>query len=82
MLNATRLLEEAYGRGRYRGGYSQDGNNGNNPDSGTIQNTQTVNPEVLNILRRIADNTADAMTVKELRDKIRHEESLEARARR
>ena len=82
MLNATRLLEEAYGRGRYRGGYSQDGNNGNNPDSGSIQNTQTVNPEVLNILRRIADNTADAMTVKELRDKIRHEESLEARARR
>lgn len=82
MLNATRLLEEAYGRGRYRGGYSQNGDNGDTAEGDILQNSQTVNPELLNILRRIADNTADAMTVKELRDKIRHEESLEARARR
>lgn len=77
MLNATRLLEEAYGQGRYRGGYS--GADGTGENGGPVLDTDD---ETKDLLRRIADNTQDALSVRELRDEIRHQESLEQRARR
>ena len=81
MLNATRLLEEAYGRGRYRGGYSSEPEV-KRPDGDSADNTRASNGEMLEILRRIEDNTADSLTVKELRDAIRRQERLEQNARR
>lgn len=84
MLNATQMLEEAYGRGRYRGGYSSngdgtgDGENGNAPQGdGRLQIS-----EVLPLLRRIADACEDSLTVRELRREIKHQERLEANAGR
>lgn len=83
MLNATRMLEEAYGRGRYRGGYTNDGGqepSSLNPQPSTLH--QAIDSETKEILRRIADNTADSLTVRELRREIAHQERLEQRARR
>ena len=82
ILNSTRMLEEAYGRGRYRGGYAQGGEEGNPDDTENSQNSQPSNPEAMQLLRRIADRMEDALTIREVRDEIRHQESLEARARR
>jgi len=82
MLNATRMLEEAYGRGRYRGGYSQGDTQSDTPDTTRTADLQTASPQVLEILRRIASNTEDALTVRELRREIRHQEQLESNARR
>lgn len=86
MLNSTRMLEEAYGSGRYRGGYSRpsaEGYAGVSPaDGGASAPKAELSPEVMDILTRIADNTADALTVRELRDRIRREERMEQNARR
>ena len=81
MLNATRLLEEAYGRGRYRGGYTHDTDGGSSGDDGTTDE-RTSNADLLELLRRIEVNTADALTVKEVRDAIRRQERLERNASR
>jgi len=81
MLNSTRMLEEAYGSGRYRGGYTQEGDS----LSGSEQSTggyAGVSPAVMDLLTRIADNTGQSLTVRKLREEIRHEERLESRARR
>ena len=82
LLNSTRLLEEAYGRGRYRGGYSQGGEEGIPDNMENPLNGQAPNSEAMQLLRRIADKMEDALTIREVRDEIRHQESLEARARR
>ena len=79
MLNATQMLEEAYGRGRYRGGYSSSN------EEGGMSNENTMilsTPETLQLLRRIADATEDSLTVRELRREIKHQERLEANAGR
>lgn len=81
MLNATRLLEEAYGRGRYRGGYTHDTDGGSSGEDGTTD-ARTSNADLLELLRRIEVNTADALTVKEVRDAIRRQERLEQNASR
>ena len=79
MLNATRLLEEAYGQGRYRGGYTS-------PSSSSVGYTaavpQSEAADLLPILTRIAENTAQSLTVRDLRREIRHEERLENNAHR
>lgn len=87
MLNATRLLEEAYGSGRYRGGYSVErgkrdveGDYTGDPD--TSSSTFNLPPSTIDILQQIADNTAGSLTVRELRDRIRQQERLEQNARR
>ena len=81
MLNATRMLEEAYGRGRYRGGYSQggsaDGEDGMSPMGGAASLE-----EVERLLSRIEQNTGRSMTIRKLRDEIAHEEQLERNAQR
>ena len=79
MLNATQMLEEAYGRGRYRGGYAS------RSEEGEVwsENTSTLdNPETLQLLRRIADACEDSLTVRELRREIKHQERLEQNAGR
>lgn len=79
LLNATRLLEEAYGQGRYRGGYTS-------PSSSSVGYTaavpQSEAADLLPILTRIAENTAQSLTVRDLRREIRHEERLENNAHR
>ena len=81
MLNATRLLEEAYGQGRYRGGYTRTA-----PDTLTPvpddSPSGTAADRLLPILTRIEQNTARSLTVRSLRDEIAHEEQLEQNARR
>lgn len=81
MLNSTRMLEEAYGSGRYRGGYTQAtaGEDSGEDGSGNRQQGYT---DMLETLRRIEANTADALTVREVRDAIRRIERLEQNARR
>lgn len=81
MLNATRMLEEAYGRGRYRGGYTSSVNDAIS-NSVETTNTQNSYAEMIHLLRNIETNTADAMTVKEVRDAIRRLERLEKNASR
>ena len=82
MLNATRLLEEAYGRGRYRGGYTRSsGDGGSMPDDEDADQTM-FSPEFLRILQQIADNTADALTIREVRRAIKQQERMEANASR
>ena len=81
MLDATRMLEEAYGRGRYRGGYSSGGDNGSEDDQ-TTPSPSYLGGEQLALLREIRDNTADSLTVRELRKEIKHQERLEANAGR
>lgn len=81
MLDATRMLEEAYGRGRYRGGYTQ-GDDRDIPEGDEAMDPQANSAEMITILRHIEANTADAMTVREVRDQIRRLERLEANARR
>ena len=79
MLNTTQMLEEAYGRGRYRGGYSSSNEEGGMGNENTLI---LSNPETLQLLRRIADATEDSLTVRELRREIKHQERLEANAGR
>lgn len=75
MLNATRLLEEAYGGGRYQGGFSSSSGEGLlMSDGGT--------GEGMSLLRSIAENTAKTLTVRELRERIGREEQMERNARR
>ena len=80
MLNATRMLEEAYGRGRYHGGYTSDPEINQKRETGT--DIQPSTTEIVELLRSIEGNTADALTVKELRREIKHQERLEANASR
>ena len=79
MLNATRLLEEAYGPGRYRGGYTHPATV---PDGSPSGLSATIADQILPVLTRIEQNTASSLTVRSLRDEIRHEERLEQNARR
>ena len=80
MLNATRMLEEAYGSGRYRGGYTRGGEDW---DATREQQAAPLqDSESMELLRRIERNTAQSLTVRGLREEIAHEESLERRARR
>lgn len=81
MLNSTRMLEEAYGRGRYRGGYTQNGGWGDQGEDGP-QNMQSGSSEMTELLRRIEENTADSLTIREVRDAIRRIEHLEKNAQR
>ena len=81
MLNATRLLDEAYGR--YQGGYTgpSASNGGPSADHATTS-LQPTAADLLPILTRIAENTARSLTVRRLREEISHEEQLERNARR
>ena len=82
MLNSTRMLEEAYGGGRYRGGYT-NGSNGYQSDSQDGGDHQLrLTDEDRQLLREIARNTGTSLTVRGLRDEIRHQERLEQNASR
>ena len=78
LLNATRLLEEAYGRGRYGGGYTAATATPAVVTSPTTEATTNLLP----VLERIEQNTARSLTVRGLRQEISHEEQLERNARR
>lgn len=78
MLNSTRMLEEAYGGGRARGGYTNSGDPLDNPGVAF----RREDDEVMQLLRAIESNTADSLTVRELRKKIKQEERLEQNASR
>ena len=81
MLNATRLLDEAYGR--YRGGYTGPSASNGGPSAGyAATSLQPTAADLLPILTRIAENTARSLTVRRLREEISHEEQLERNARR
>ena len=82
MLNATRLLEEAYGRGRYRGGYAHRAEGEDPTEGDTDTGLQADRREIMAVLRRIEANTSEAMTVRDLRREIRHQEALEKNAKR
>ena len=81
MLNATKLLEEAYGHGRYRGGYTQ-GNDDEDTAGNEKRDQQNIQSDITDILRRIEENTSDALTIREVRDAIRRQERLEQNAHR
>lgn len=78
MLNSTRMLEEAYGGGRARGGYTDSGDPLGNPGVAF----RREDDEVMQLLRAIESNTADSLTVRELRKKIKQEERMEQNASR
>lgn len=78
MLNSTRMLEEAYGGGRARGGYT----NSDDPSGDPGITFRREDDEVIQLLRAIESNTADSLTVRELRKKIKQEERLEQNASR
>lgn len=78
MLNSTRMLEEAYGGGRARGGYT----NSDDPLGDPGISFRREDDEVMQLLRAIESNTADSLTVRELRKKIKQEERLEQNASR
>ena len=78
MLNSTRMLEEAYGGGRARGGYT----NSDDPLGDPGIAFRREDDEVMQLLRAIENNTADSLTVRELRKKIKQEERLEQNASR
>ena len=78
MLNSTRMLEEAYGGGRARGGYT----NSDDPLGDPGIAFRREDDEVMQLLRAIESNTADSLTVRELRKKIKQEERLEQNASR
>lgn len=78
MLNSTRMLEEAYGGGRARGGYT----NSDDPLGDPGIAFRREDDEVMQLLRAIESNTADSLTVRELRKKIKQEERLEQNAGR
>lgn len=78
MLNSTRMLEEAYGGGRARGGYT----NSDDPLGDPEIAFRREDDEVMQLLRAIESNTADSLTVRELRKKIKQEERLEQNASR
>lgn len=83
MLDATRMLEEAYGRGRFRGGYTRPGMSrdlSQENDSSGIP--MADNSEIMQLLRTIARNTGLSLTVRGLRKEISHEEQLERNASR
>lgn len=80
LLNATRLLEEAYGRGRYQGGFTTGGNI--RMEASDDEATSPISGEAMTLLRQIARNTAQTLTVRTLRDEIAHEEQMERNARR
>lgn len=84
MLNATRLLDEAYGQGRYQGGYTRSATSSAPGGSAAVSDaspSETAD-RLLPILTRIEQNTARSLTVRRLRDEIAHEERLEQNARR
>ena len=82
MLDSTRMLEEAYGRGRYRGGYMQPDAGSELPQGDGFIGSTSDNSEALQLLRTIARNTGTSLTVRGLRKEIRHEEQLEKNASR
>ena len=82
MLNATRMLEEAYGGGRYRGGYTRGGAADDSQEFSDPSLFIGPNGEVVRLLRAIESNTADSLTVRELRREIRQQERLEQNASR
>ncbi len=82
MLDSTRMLEEAYGRGRYRGGYVQPDAGGELSQGDGFIGSASDNSEAMQLLRTIARNTGTSLTVRGLRREIRHEEQLEKNASR
>ena len=86
ILNATRLLEEAYGRGHYRGGFSAGAGSAGTPLSAPTPDKSSsgiaTSADILPVLERIEKNTAQSLTVRDLRREIRHEEQLERNAHR
>ena len=82
MLNSTRMLEEAYGGGRYRGGYTRGGAADDSQEFSDPSLFIGPNGEVVRLLRAIESNTADSLTVRELRREIRQQERLEQNASR
>lgn len=78
LLDATRLLEEAYGRGRYGGGYTAATATPAVAASPATEATTNLLP----VLERIEQNTARSLTVRTLRQEISHEEQLERNAHR
>ena len=82
MLDSTRMLEEAYGRGRYRGGYVQPDAGSELPQGDGLIGSASDNSEAMQLLRTIARNTGTSLTVRDLRKEMRHEEQLEKNASR
>ena len=82
MLDSTRMLEEAYGRGRYRGGYVQPDAGGEVPQGDGLIGSTSDNSEAMQLLRTIARNTGSSLTIRDVRKEIRHEEQLEKNASR
>ena len=82
MLNATRMLEEAYGGGRYRGGYTRGGAADDSQEFSDPSLFIGPDGEVVRLLRAIESNTADSLTVRKLRREIRQQERLEQNASR
>ena len=80
MLNATRLLDEAYGR--YRGGYTGTAAATSASSAPYAATPSQSSADLLPILMRIEENTARSLTVRRLREEISHEEQLERNARR
>lgn len=82
MLDSTRMLEEAYGRGRYRGGYVQPDAGSELPQGDNPSGSLSGNSEAMQLLRTIARNTGSSLTIRDVRKEIRHEEQLEDNAHR
>ena len=82
MLDSTRMLEEAYGRGRFRGGYVQPDAGGEVPQGDGLIGSASDNSEAMQLLRTIARNTGTSLTIRDVRKEIRHEEQLEKNASR
>lgn len=80
VLDAGRLMSEAYGR--YEGGYVRRRTEGGERTENTPGVQDGGNSEQMEVLREIARNTANSMTVRDLRKEIAHEEANERRARR
>lgn len=82
MLDSTRMLEEAYGRGRYSGGYVHPDSGTDLPQGDNPSGSLSDNSEAMQLLRTIARNTGLSLTIRDVRKEIRHEEQLEDNAHR
>lgn len=82
MLDSTRMLEEAYGRGRYSGGYVHPDSGTDLPQGDNPSGSLSGNSEAMQLLRTIARNTGSSLTIRDVRKEIRHEEQLEDNAHR
>lgn len=81
LLDATRLLAEAYGVGRAGGGYAGPATSATGGPL-ELHIRSVIREEVTPLLENIERNTGRAMTVRSLRNEISHEERLEQNARR